>query len=239
MLETNKWSNIQPLSDFSKIKEIPWTRYKRETYQKTQIVLHHTVSGDRITGDLKTWEQWRSIATSIIIDRDGTINQLFSSKYWAHHIGAGSENLDKMSIGVELDNWGGLVKGNGDFIQFGKRSDGSPNIVKTNSGDFYAAYGNKVSCPVTEYETEFRGYTYFESYPDVQLISLGELLRLWNQRYMIPLTYHPDMWQKTQNALQGMSGVWAHVSYRNPEDKQDAHPQPELIEMLKTIENIN
>jgi hypothetical protein len=143
--------------------------------------------------------------------------------------------LDKQSIGVELDNWGGLFKGDGNIKQFGKRRDGSPNMVNTKVGKYYATYGNSVKCPLTHYKDGFRGYDYFESYPDAQLRSLGELLRLWNQTYSIPLTYQSDMWQKSQSALQGTPGVWAHVSYRNPKAKQDAHPQPELIHMLKTL----
>jgi len=231
----NKWDSIKPFSDFDSIVKVPWIKYNKEEHRKIQIVLHHTVSGDGITGDLASWEKWRSVATCIIIDRDGTINQLFSSKYWAYHLKAGNSNLDKSSIGVELDNWGGLIKGDGSLKQFGKRRDGSPNIVRTKEGKFYAIYGNSVNCPVTHYPDGFRGYYYFESYTDEQLKSLGELLRLWNNRFDIPLTYHPEMWQKSQEALQGTPGVWAHVSYRNPKAKQDAHPQPELIHMLKTL----
>ncbi len=232
----DKWGDIKPFSKFSEINKIPWTRYNKEVTSKKQIVLHHTVSGDGITGDLRTWENWRTVATAIIMDRDGTINQLFSSKYWAHHLKAGDSNLDKHSIGIELDNWGGLYKGDGNLKQFGKRRDGSPNMVRTIKGAFYATYGNEVHCPITTYPNGFRGYNYFESYTDAQIRTTGELLRLWNQRYNIPLTYRSEMWQKSQNALSGTPGVWAHVSYRNPKAKQDAHPQPELISMLKTIE---
>jgi len=230
-----EWNKLKALTDFSKITMIPWTRYEKEETTKNQIVLHHTVSGDGITGDLKTWENWRAVATCVIIDRDGTINQLFSSKYWAYHLKAGNSELDKHSIGVELDNWGGLYKGDGNLKQFGKRRDGSPNMVRTKPGGFYATYGNEVKCPITTYKEGFRGYNYFESYTDNQLWSLGELLLLWKQRFDIPLTYHEDMWERSQNALDGLPGVWAHVSYRYPKAKQDAHPQPELIRMLKTV----
>lgn len=233
-----EWNTLKPLTDFSKIISVPWTRYEKEEHPKKQVVLHHTVSGDGITGDLKTWEQWRAVATCIIIDRDGTINQLFSSKYWAYHLKAGNETLDKQSIGVELDNWGGLIKGDGSLKQFGKRRDGSPNMVQTKVGKYYATYGNSVNCPVTHYLNGFRGYNYFESYTVPQLRSLGELLLLWNQRFDIPLDYHEDMWERSQNALNGTPGIWAHVSYRYPKAKQDAHPQPELIQMLKTLKSI-
>jgi len=233
-----EWNTLKAFSDFDKIIKVPWTKYNKEVSSKNQVVLHHTVSGDGITGDLKTWEQWRTVSTPIIIDRDGTINQLFSSKYWSHHLKAGNSELDKHSIGVELDNWGGLIKGDGSTRQFGKRRDGSPNMVNMKVGAFYATYGNEVKCPITRYDEGFRGYKYFESYTVPQLRSLGELLLLWNQRYDIPLDYHEDMWQRSQNALSGTPGIWAHVSYRYPAAKQDAHPQPELIQMLKTLKSI-
>jgi len=232
------WNKLKPFSAFDKIVQVPWTRYEKEETDKKQIVLHHTVSGDGITGDLKTWEQWRAVATAIIIDRDGTINQLFSSKYWAYHLKAGNSNLDKHSIGIELDNWGGLIAGDGTIMQFGKRRDGSPNMVHTKVGKYYATYGNSVTCPMTHYPNGFRGYKYFEAYTNEQIKAAGELILLWHQRYNIPLDYHEDMWQKSPNALSGTPGVWAHVSYRNPAAKQDAHPQPELIAMLKTLKSI-
>jgi len=235
---SNKWSDLQPLPIPSdKITSVPWTRYEKEIFPKTQVVLHHTVSGDGITGDLKTWEQWRAVSTCMIIDRDGTINQLFSSKYWSYHLKAGNTDLDRHSISIELDNWGGLIRGDGTLKQFGKRTDGSPNMVKTKNARYYATYGNSVSCPVTYYEDGFRGYNYFETYTDEQLKSTGELLLLWKDRYGIPLTYHEDMWDVSKNAKSGVPGVWSHVSYRTPAAKQDCHPQAELISMLKTIAN--
>jgi hypothetical protein len=60
-----------------------------------------------------------------------------------------------------------------------------------------------------------------------------KLLIFWNERYGIPLDYNQDMWALSSKALSGQDGVWTHVSFR--EDKSDCHPQPELIEMLKSL----
>jgi N-acetyl-anhydromuramyl-L-alanine amidase AmpD len=56
------------------------------------------------------------VATCVIIDRDGTIKQGFSSKYWAYHLGLSNahfkneglsyRNLDKTSIGIETNGMG-------------------------------------------------------------------------------------------------------------------------------------
>lgn len=234
---SNKWSDLKPLDLNDKdLIMVNWDRYYPETYKKKQIVLHHTVSGPGIRGDLLTWKKYRSnIATCIIIERNGIIKQLFSSRYWGFHLGAGKSYLDKHSIAVELDNWGGLILGDGKKHQFGENADGTPRIIKTKKGKFYATYGNIVNVPVTHYEGGWRGYEYYESYSYEQIRAVGELLLLWNKIYNIPLNYKEDMWDVSQKALRGESGVWTHVSYRNSNEKQDCHPDPEIKSMLKTI----
>jgi len=86
---------------------------------------------------------------------------------------------------------------------------------------------------VQVYEQGFRGFYGFEKYTDAQIEAVRELLVFWNERYKIPLDYHDDMWDISNEALAGKAGVWTHVSYRK--DKSDCHPQPELIEMLKSL----
>lgn len=215
---------------------VNWDRYYKEEYNKKQIVLHHTVSGPGIRGDLLTWVQYSSkIAVCLIIERDGKINQLFSSKYWGYHLGAGKSSLDKHSIAIELDNWGGLLLGDGKPHQFGRNEDGSPRIKVTEVGKYYTVYGSIVDVPITHYENGFRGYYDYESYTEPQLRATGEVLLLWNKRYGIPLTYREEMWDVCQKALDGETGVWTHVSYRKPSDKQDCHPDPNLKLLLKTL----
>lgn len=223
---SNKWSKLKPFDiKGGKLKQVKWKKFYDEKLPKKQIVLHHTVSGPGIKGDLKTWENYRSnIGTCVVIDRDGTVNQLFSSSRWAWHLGVGKKSLDQESIGIELDNWGQLEE---------------------KEGNYYAIYGNNVKLSddkVTYYPTGFRGEQIFESYPDAQLKSLGELLLLWSKKYNITLAYNEDMWDVSERALKGAPGVWSHVSYRpwpSNKNKWDCHPQPELIAMLKTISGID
>jgi N-acetyl-anhydromuramyl-L-alanine amidase AmpD len=222
MSKNNKWLDLKPLKlDDDNLQMVEWNNYYKEKFPKNQIVLHHTVSGPGIRGDLITWKKYKSnIGTCIIIDRDGTINQLFSSKYWAYHLGAGNSVLDRRSIAVELDNWGQLEE---------------------KKGKLYTIYGNVVKVPTTNYPLGFRGEQLFESYPDAQLESLGELLLFWNKRYDITMDYNEDMWDVSQNALDGKPGIWTHVSYRPwpaSRNKWDCHPQPELINMLKTLSKL-
>lgn len=219
---SNKWSKLEPFSVKDEdLKQVPWDKYYKDKYPKNQIVLHHTVSGPGIRGDLNTWKKYKSnIATCVIIERDGTVNQLFSSKYWGYHLGCGKTSLDQHSIAVELDNWGQLEE---------------------KDGKLYTVYDSIVDVETVHYPKGFRGEQVFEAYTYKQLKSLGELLLLWNKTYNIPLKYNADMWDVSERALNGTSGIWAHVSYRpwpSERNKWDVHPDPNLISMLRTISGL-
>lgn len=225
------WNELKPI-ELSKIKTIdfPEDQYYSIETPKTQICLHHTVSSPSdVTGVIKTWvEDPAHVATHFIITGDGTPYQLYSSRYWAHHLGISSPifthqgfpttegrnvKLNQESIGFEICNWGYLTKGT--------------------DGKFRAAYGNVVDVPVQEYPNLFRGQRYFEKYTDAQIQTVGELLLYFNVKFGIPLDYNESMWDMSKDALSGKSAVWAHCSF-HPE-KSDVHPQPEMIAMLKSL----
>jgi N-acetyl-anhydromuramyl-L-alanine amidase AmpD len=208
--------------------DFPFNQYYRAKYKKNQIVLHHTVSGKGVEGDISWWKQTKSrIATSLIFDRSGRIYQCFSTRYWAHHLGIKARNngkLNKESIGIELDSWGGLKKVNSNWYPayYGDRLE---KLV----------ISNKIR-PVTnvvEYPRGFRGYYAFEKYSDKQIESVRKMLIFLGERYGISLEYHDDMWGYSNKALSGVNGVWSHVSFRK--DKSDCHPQKELVDMLKSL----
>jgi len=214
------YKKLEPFNVKSdKLKFVPFSadQYVPQVTKKNQIVLHHTVSDpSNSKGDISWWLQTTSrIATAVVIQDDGKVFQCFSSRLWAWHLGAGNTNLDKHSIGIEIDNWGPLTK----------KSDG-----------FYNVYNKKVKLKDNEliyFKDGFRGHHYFQKYTETQLDSVGELLLLWNKRYDIPLDYNEDMWDVNERALKGESGIWTHVSYRD--DKSDCFPQTELISMLKSL----
>lgn len=227
---SNIWSDLKPITSI-KIRRYPFpdTKYFYDEYNKTQIILHHTVSGGNIKGDVTTFINGKyNVGVTIIIDRWGVPWQLFPSNKWAYHIGAGDHGLDKHSIAIEIDNWGGLVLGDGTVKRFNNKD------IQTISGKYYAYYGNVVDVPsIQEYPYGYRGYNYFEKYTIDQIKTVGELLLYWRQTYNIPLYRNPGMFNISQDALDGKPGVWTHTSYR--QDKSDIHPQPEMIEMLNTI----
>ena len=215
-------------------------QFYKEENEKKQIVLHHTVSGPSAENVISYWQDNQErVATAILIDRRGKIYQCFSSKYWGHHLGIKetflkkqgfsdykSRNilLNKQSIAIEIISWGGLVKSNDKYY---------PAIWDKGK---YVANTKVKPIPLSEVfisETPFRDFKYFQKYTDKQIESVKNLLILWNQKYNIPLTYNNTMWNVSKDALNGNSGVWTHVSYR--EDKSDCFMQEELITMLKTL----
>jgi N-acetyl-anhydromuramyl-L-alanine amidase AmpD len=207
-----------------KIIQVPFKDYYHEEGPKSQIYLHHT-AGTGKGDDVYRW--WGSdkprVATCVIIDRDGTIKQGFNSKYWAYHLGLANKhfkahslpylNLDRVSIGIELISWGILTK----------------------KGEKYLNYVGGV-VPVEEVEVldkPFRGSKYYHKYTDAQLEGIADLLRLWNKRYNIDITYKEDIWDVCPRALRGEKGVFTHCSVRP--DKSDVFPQKNLIELLRSL----
>jgi len=209
------------------VVDFPENQYVREITNKKQIVLHHTVSGQGVDGDIAWWRKTiERIGTAIIINWDGKIYQCFSSKYWAYHLGAGNSTLDKQSIGIEIDSWGGLVRYNRQWY---------PAKWDEKIKQFVANTSIK---PIPEenvqtYENGYRGFYGFEKYTDAQIEAVRKLLVFWGERYKIPLDYNEEMWDVSSKALAGQSGVWTHNSYRK--DKSDCHPDEGLVRMLKSL----
>lgn len=185
---------------------------------KTQIVLHHTVSppnqGSQIIDDWNS--KGNGVATHFVIKNDGTVYQTQELNFWSYHLGLkDSRNikLNRQSIGIELANWGGLIYKNG---------------IITN------AYGNTVPNQNIVF-MNFRGYNAFQRYTDDQINALRMLILQLSSQYNIPLTYNSDMWDYSENAMNGNPGIWTHVSFRK--DKSDCFPQDTLIGMIQGLSN--
>ncbi len=224
--EAIAYTNLN-LNDIIQV-DFPENQYYKEQTNKKVIVLHHTVSGQGVDGDIAWWASTpEHVAVAIIVGWDGKIYQLFSSTYWAHHLGTTATNnktLNMQSIGIEIDAWGALMESGGKWYP-AKWDD----IAKKN-------VPNTIIKPIQNvelYPAGFKGFYGFEKYTNAQIEAVRELLIYWNERYNIPLTYHPTMFDVSNEALAGKSGIWSHTSFRS--DKSDVHPQPELIQMLKSL----
>ena len=203
---------------------------KTET-KKTQIYLHHTAGNSSALSTAKWWASNEDrIATSYIIsgnvksvnEKNGDVIECFDSKYWAYHLGLKQEvftankvayqSLDKISIGIEVCNWGQLTKkADGTFLNYVKGIVDKSEVV----------------------ECKFKNYSYWHSYTENQIASLKELLLFLCDKHNISKVYNQDIWGVTARALRGENGIFTHNSVRN--DKCDVYPHPQLIEMLKTL----
>lgn len=210
--------------------DFPQGQYIKEEFPKKQIYLHHTAGNNSGTNVFKWWaSNPERVATCVAIagpgstDGDGKIVQGFSSKYWAYHLGIKPvvfsqfgvpyTNLDKISIGIEICNWGQL---------------------SFTGGKFYNYVGGEVpENQVIKLDVPYKRHIYFHNYSDAQIQSVKDLLLLWKDKYGIPLKYNEDIWNVTPRALRGEAGVFTHNSVRL--DKVDIYPHPKMIQMLKSL----
>lgn len=213
----------------------PHGQYIREEHKKTQIFLHHTAGNSDPFGVFRYWSSNpERIATCVVVGGkppnngrwdDGEVAQGYSSRYWAFHLGLKEStfqkynipyrSLDRISIGVEICNWGYLTY----------------SVVE----DKHFNYANRVvpKKEVCELSVPFKGHKYYHAYTDAQIETVRELLVLWKDRYGIPITYNPDIFDISIRALKGEPGVYTHNSVRL--DKTDISPQPKMISMLESL----
>jgi N-acetyl-anhydromuramyl-L-alanine amidase AmpD len=220
--------------DLSTIRQYPLKdgQFFNETSIKKQIVLHHTAGNSSGVNTISAWnaDSRGRIATFVCISgkncvnsRDGEIVQCFSSKNWAYHLGVKAEvfasrgvkwqNLDKLSIGIEICNWGPLEEKNGKFYNYVDREVPADEV-----------------CTL---DKPYKGFKHYHSYSDAQIESTRQLVIYLHEKYGIDLTYNEDIWNVTDRALKGENGLFTHNSYRK--DKSDVYPHPKMVEMLKSL----
>jgi len=199
-------------------------QYFQDIHKKTQIYLHHTAGGGNAVSVAKYFQQKEGrVATAFVIGDKGTIVQLFSSKHWAYHLGLKPEvfaekgvaykSLDKISVGIEICNYGPLKKQNGNFINY---------------------VGGKVDKnQVTELPEKYKGHIYWQKYTDEQIESTRQLLVYLCDTYGISREYNDSIFDIDNRALKGENGIFTHNSVRH--DKSDIYPCPRMIEMLKNL----
>ena len=191
-------------------------QYFKEKQFKNQIVIHHTAGASNAVNVIHGWNfNPEKVATAFVIDGKGEIFKAFESEFWAYHIGLKTGNnlsLNKASIGIEICNWGQLILKEGKYYNYVNQVVLDNEVVKI---------------------PKFRGFEFYHKYNDAQLNSLGFLLNQLCEKHSISNAYNEDMFDISANALKGVNGIYTHVSYRT--DKNDCSPQPNLINLLKTL----
>lgn len=199
-------------------------QYFQEEHSKKQIYLHHTAGNSNALQVFQDWENNPvQVATFVAIAGNGQIVQGFTSKFWAYHLGLKQDvfqrfdlpyiSLDKISIGIEICNWGYLTEKGGKFYNYVNKE------VPLNE--------------VTILDKPYKGYQAWHKYSDAQIESTRKLLLYLGETYNIDLTYNPDIFEVTTRALKGQNGLFTHNSVRR--DKTDIYPCPRMIKMLQEL----
>ncbi len=194
--------------------------------EKRSIFLHHTVG----TNAMSAWRWWNStpdrVGTPYIIDRDGTILEVFDPSMWAFHLGIrGDDNWqEKHSVPIELVSAGPLRFENGEFR-------------------FYPLWPNKMRYTIIPEEEvmtlkkEYKGHKYWHDYTDAQYESLKWLIGYVCMNFpSMDVSNDMDKFHQFDQSVitDHKPGIWAHSAVRK--DKSDVVPFPKLIMALKEVQ---
>ncbi len=218
-------------------------QYFAEEFPKKQIYLHHTVGGTAKS----TFDWWNGtpdrVGTAFIIDRDGTIYQVFDPKYWAFHLGLTTSNnliTNKSSIGIEIANWGALRNGhqlNADLsangaperfdedyvyaLDIDRQPKKPPSEWFLGAKKLYHMFHDRdkfFDCVV-----DFRDYSYFDNYTPAQVVAANELVLVLCEQFGVPKVLLPHDDRFTFNPqTTTFNGVLTHCNVRL--DKTDLSP---------------
>ncbi|MCF0054785.1 caspase family protein [Dyadobacter sp. CY356] len=188
-------------------------------HSKQRIVLHFTAGNLRSDVQSLT-QQSRHVSVPFVIARDGTIYQLFPSKFWSGHLGEGVGNKkgtgnpqDKATIGIELSNYGFLVPKDGNLETIYSRIK-DPNTGNVSAPDPYCSLDSKLA--YAKIDHPFREQSFYPSYTAEQIDSLIVLLRFLTTRYNIPREFLPeDKRYTTFGELVNFKGIVSHINYRS------------------------
>ena len=192
---------------------------------KTGIALHHTVGGSARS----TFQWWmddrtgsgarQMVGTAYIIDRDGTIFEVFDPAGWAWQFGlpwpqARKIKFERRFIGIELASEGALKEANGQLYCF---DHVSPKTLKPRSEAFDAG-------------RVYRGYRYFDKYEDAQVRSLLELINHLCDTFSIRRQAPDRLFDYHGEQLADFEGIIGHTMVR--QDKSDPAPDQSLWDRI-------
>ena len=194
--------------------DIGTKNYICEARVKKQIYLHHTVSSTA-TSTIDWFKQLKyKVSTAFVVDKDGTIYQLFDPNYWAWHLGNYASEYDNaQSIGIEIVNEGAL---------------------STNTGTLKWEYGNYNNEPFT-LDKPWRGYTMFAPYTTKQVEAVAGLIRYLCNKFSIRREVINNF-DFNKNLLGSYSGVLFHCNVHDGKtDISPAFPIEKLRKKIKLI----
>lgn len=229
--------------NISKELRLTSDQYFQQGFTKTQVYLHHTVGGSAKS----TFAYWQGnadrIATAYIIERDGTIYEVFDPMHWAWHLGlktASNGQANKQSIGIELASEGALRSGFELNTMCGQKRFEDTYLYAFDIDPLYKdgqlqpksewfkgakkLYSAMDTGKFFDLPVGFRGYHFFDAYDEPQIVAAIELVNQLCEQFNIPKKLIPnqDKFQFDESLILGFSGILTHANVRA--DKSDLCP---------------
>jgi len=199
---------------------LPTDSYFPEKHTKDLVILHHTVGGSAKS----TFEYWHTdeqhIGTAYIVDRDGTIFEVFPPECWAYHLGLKTtREVDKRSIGIEIASEGALLERGGNYYAFGRLTEATHYTGPVFDVD---AEASAPGLKMVSSSRLWRDYRYFAQYTPAALVSVFALVDDLLTRFAIPRQTPANHVDFNLPAYTNYKGVLTHCQLRS--DKSDVHP---------------
>ena len=211
--------------EINRTLRLPDGEYLPETGSKTGICIHHTVGGSA-KSTFNWWTQDRTkrgtrlkVGTAFIIDRDGTVFEVFDPAAWAFQFGlkwpmVKKLKFEKRFIGIEIASEGALTESDGKLYCFDRVSD---KTLKLRNETF-------------DYGKDFRGYRYFDKYEDAQVDALVGLINELCTRFHIKKQVPDGLLDFYGDRLSDFQGIIGHSMVRK--DKSDPLPDKSLWDRI-------
>ncbi|MGH3118341.1 MAG: peptidoglycan recognition protein family protein, partial [Gaiellales bacterium] len=179
---------------------LPVSAYFPTREPKSGLAIHHTVGGSARS----TFDYWKGnqelVGTAYIIDRNGTIYEVFEPTAWAWQFGLKWPSVDKIAfekrfIGIEIASEGGLVESGGQLYSFGTVS---PKTLKSKAEAFDCG-------------RDYRGYRYFDQYEPAQISALCGLVTWLCDEFAIEKLVPADPLEFRGDGLKRFKGIIGHT----------------------------
>jgi N-acetylmuramoyl-L-alanine amidase len=197
--------------------------FYKETVRKERVVIHYTAG--YLRSDIATLTTaGNHVSVPFVIARDGTIYNLWASRYWSYHLGPGAQGgntqMSKTSVAIELSNVGWLTKIGERLVTYFGTSDVYCRLSETK---FYARI------------PAYRQKTHFATFTDEQYDSLVGLLQYVTDTYNIPRVFLSET--ERYDVLETVSsfrGITSHVNYRASQ-KWDVGPAFDWERVMSSV----
>jgi N-acetyl-anhydromuramyl-L-alanine amidase AmpD len=192
---------------------LPSNQYYPVETKKDLLILHFT-AGASARSAVETWKSTpEHVATAYVIDRDGSIFEVFSPSCWAYHLGIkGGTVHERRSIGIEIVNVGPLqpANGNGQGLNWWPKEWGQQYCSVDDSGKYV--------------ECTYRGKRYFAAFPEPQMQAVSRLTNRLCEQFGIRRQLAPSSrrLEYDQAFFDSYKGIATHVNFRP--DKWDIGP---------------